>query len=80
MPTDDLDADELGWAARLENLPEVAFLKTCPTPHALLDGRRVLFMNPAAVSLLDGPNAEYFLGRDLMEWIHPWTRSASCTG
>jgi len=55
----------------LEELPEVAFLKTCPTPHALLDGRRVLFMNPAAVSLLDGPSAEYFVGRDLMEWIHP---------
>ena len=46
-------------------------LQICPTAYVLLDERRIVFANQAVVTLLDGPDSDYFSNRDIIEFIHP---------
>lgn len=57
--------------SQLRNVEWLDMFQICPTPQVLLNGRTILFVNDAAIRLLEGPDAEFFRGKDIVEFIHP---------
>ena len=62
---------ESTYISGLKDVGWLEMLQICPTPHVLLDGRRIIFINQAAITLLDGPNSNFFMDKDIVEFIHP---------
>ncbi|OCB03379.1 hypothetical protein BBC27_00690 [Acidithiobacillus ferrivorans] len=46
-------------------------LQQHPTPQVITKNRKIIFINSAAVNLFDGINIESFMGKDIIELIHP---------
>ncbi len=70
-PLSNMDSESSFYLAGLQEIGWLEMLHVCPIPHVLLDGRQIIFINQAAIVLLDGPNTEFFVGRDIIEFIHP---------
>ena len=62
---------ESAYISGLEDAGWLEMLQICPTPHVLLVGRQIIFINQAAITLLDGPNSNFFMDKDIAEFIHP---------
>ncbi|MGC9239770.1 MAG: sensor domain-containing diguanylate cyclase [Acidithiobacillus sp.] len=45
-----------------------------PTAHTLVRDGKIIFLNPAAVRLFGGVSAEEFIGRPVLDFIHPLDR------
>ena len=57
--------------SQLRNVEWLEMFQICPTPQVLLNGRTILLVNEAAIMLLEGPDTEFFTGKDIVEFIHP---------
>ena len=66
MRTDGTSSEGSDYISALMNLGGLDVLRICPNPHVILNKRRIIFLNTAAVILLDGSEAEEFLHKDII--------------
>ncbi|MBU2763073.1 diguanylate cyclase [Acidithiobacillus caldus] len=71
MRTDGTPSEGSDYISALMNLGGLDVLRICPSPHVILNKRRIIFLNTAAMALLDGSEAEEFLHKDIIEFVHP---------